>query len=549
MDHEQLFIDHRFDRHPSHEARLVAHYELERPGVFERYAALIVGGLVACLLAGCAVMAYSQPVPCDQQAARMQGTAAPLAVILGDTDANDAKANREMIEAALNTGTRIGTLPIGLVAVDRGVRLPSGSTLQGQGPKTIIRNVQTAAPFGDNCTLQIHPDYNPSGIGYADSFTRPARSSITFADAATASKYALGSWLFTFRWNGYSEPGGSKTWAHKVLAKSGNTITLNSEPQPGANAAAYTRAAVRVSGALEGRSQLKVGAGSLEGFAPGRLVYITAGPVVGNECTGEMRRLMAVSSDGLTLDRPLRSTYAYQQSLAVLLNPVENVTVRDLTVQPYDDTSPPCYFKFVHGLTLQRLTVEGDIQCGLSSGIGIYDCVVKYSVNFNGCRDALVASTKCRHVYLEEACSDCEFANVVVSGSDRGGIVAVSGSPSERITLRDCIIERSADMPIHLIGRECSIDNVVVRNSANPVGWVNVYLGGDGTRVNNFRSDLTTVFVRGRGLSIAHIPTPVFLGWDKPGDQPTGLVVGVPNIDVHFLTPATLALWAFAEVQ
>lgn len=511
--------------------------------------------LIAALFVSVAGLVAGQPVPCEVQGRAIDTPAPTLAIVVDKTDVATAKANREVIEQALRGGGTVN-LPGGLVAVDRGVRLPSGSTLAGAGPKTILRNVATPAPFGDNCTIQIHPQYNDAGIGYADHFTRRQRSAITFADAAAANRYRTGGWLFTYKWDGYlpDKGGSAKTWVHRVAAESGNTITLNVEPQPGADTAVYTKSAVRVSGALEGRSQVKIAAGvpGIE-FIPGRLVWITAGPTVGNECVGECRRITAVSSEAITLDRPLRSTYPYALSLAVILNPVQNVTVRDLTLgMPTNGQAPPCFFERADGLTLQRLNVEGQIDVVLSSNVRIYDCTSTSSLKLNATRDCLVSGGRCLNVFIEEACADCTLTNLLVNAQktkDLAGINAVSGSPSERIAVRDCIIEQSTDMPIHLVGRECVVENLTVRNSANPVAWVNSYIGGDGTRIDGLTSDLTTVFRSGRGVVAANVRTPLFLGWYEPGDQPVGVCVACPKLDTYFLTPATLSQWAISTAS
>lgn len=549
--HETIHPDSRFCNHPLCRGDFIpapAPEIVPQPGWFERRAWLIVGLLFGVVAAGCGAMAViAQPTPCDRSGVKA-ATEPPLAVLVNRPDADAARNNREIIEQALRSGGT-ATLPAGLVAVDRAIRLPSGCTLAGAGPATILRNTQTGAPFGDNCSLVVHPQvHGDVGIGYADGFTRGKNTRITFADAAVANRYNVGGWLFTFAWNGYTTPGGSQTWVHRIESKTGNTLALNVEPQPGANAAVYTRSAVRVSGALEGSSKLKVGAGSLEGFAPGKLLYVTAGPVKGNECCGEVRRLMVVAPDGLTLDRPLRSTYPYALALAVLLSPVEGVTVRDLTLGlPVNASVPPFYAKYAMGLTLQRVVSDGNLDFGQCTGLLVSDCTAAASIKLNGCRDSLVTGSRCKDVYLEEMNSDCAFANVLVSGSQTAGINAVAGSPSERITLRDCVVEAARDMPIHLIGRECVVDNCVVRNSNNPVPWVNVYLGGDGTRVNNLRSDLPIVFRSGRGLSLSRVLTPCYLGWRDPGDQPTGVTVACPAVDTNYLTPATLAQWTISS--
>lgn len=506
-------------------------------------AVIILAAAIVAMFCLPIFIAFGQPIPCDAQAARMQAREPALAITLGKSDVATAKANREVIEQALRNGGTV-TLPEGFIAVDRGLRLPPGCTLQGAGSKTVLRNVATGAPFGDNCTLVIHPQYRDAGIGYADGFDLIGRSTIKFRDAWAIQNYAVNSWLYTFKWNGYAEPGGSKAWVHQVRSKTADTLTLSVAPQAGANAAAYTSSAVRISGAIEGNSSVKIASTLPDDFARGRWVYITAGPTHGNECTGEFRRIVAVTNQALTLDRPLRSTHPYTLALAVLLNPTENVTVRDLAVEPFNDQSPPCYFKFAENLVLQRVVTAGDIHCGLCSNVRMYDCQLSGTINFNGCRHSSATGGRCRQVYLEELCADCSFANLIVAGSQTAGINAPPGSPSERITLRDVIVEQSRDMPIHLIGRECVVENCTVRNSGNPVPWVNVYLGGDGLRVANFRSDLNIVIRSGRDVTLSGIATRTFLGWSGPGDQPTGVCVQCPRIDTYFLSAATLAQWA-----
>lgn len=483
-------------------------------------------------------IAIGQPLPCEQQ-----GRERPAPAIVADrTDLATAKSNREAIEQELRGGGTVN-LPAGLIAVDRAIRLPRGCTLAGVGPQTVVRNCHTGAPFWDACTLVIHPSYNDPGIGYADDIEPVSKTVIRVKDQAAFKKYQVGGWIYTYKWDGYLEPLGARTKVARIIGKGTDTLTLSGQPDPKADKAAYVTTALRVSGASEGSSVIKIAAGQTAELKPGSWVWITEGPTRGNECTGELRRVVRYGNQSITVDRPLRSTHPYTEALAVLLNPVENVIVRDLTIQAFSERVPPCFFERVEGLTMQRVTSEGQIDLVLCTNVRLYGCLATSSIKLNGTRDAIVSGGRCSDVFMEEYCADVTIADLLVSGSGTAGINAVAGSPSERIAIRDCIVEGAKDMPIHLIGRECVVDCVTVRNSKNPVPWVNNYLGGDGLCVSNFRSDLPIVIRSGRDVIVSRIPTKVLLGWSGPGDQPTGVCVACPNVNTSYLTPAAKAQW------
>lgn len=485
------------------ERQLADMYDAMQPGWFERNAWLIV----AFMFAGMLGWSAAQPVPCEVKFHNTEEP--PMAFVIGQTDTASAKANREIIEQALRNGG-VASLPEGLIAVDRGVRLPAGCVLHGAGRhKNILRNVSAGAPFGDNCTIQVIQQSN-AGFGYSggnvpDPIT-VAGSSITFQSQDAARQYAPGSYLWTYVWNGYTGSG-AKTKLHKALARSNATVTVDSAPDTSATAAIWTGRAARFN-ALEGAQRLTIG----QAVKPNQWVLLSNGPKFGNECAGEWRYIVAADANAVTLDRPLRADYGLS-ALAIFATPTTGATVRDLRIDPLDVNHHPVALKNCINLTLLNLDIAGDLHLFGCQYVTIADCRIAGALNLNNCRDVLAKDVLCREVFIEEMCSDLDFRRFTVVQTRPGGagFNQPALSPCERVRLRDVMIAGAGDLPIHLRGRENEIDGLTITGSRAAATWIMSDLSGDRLRVRDLTSDLTVKVSGGSGGDIRGVLGTVYL--------------------------------------
>lgn len=412
-------------------------------------------------------------------------------------------------------------LPDGLVSQSSGLEVVSGVRITG--PRSSLKNVQTQSPFPQNTSLFISPNV----IGYCDQIVGKNGNTITVFDA---SNYRIGGWAFTFVWDGYIT-NSPRVRVHRVLDIVAGVITLDSAPDPAANAAVWVKDAVFVGSVPEGGLRLN----SPTKMKPG-LVRISGGPRRGNEVVGEVRFMDASGK----LDRPLR--LGYQNALAIYLPLTQDVELRDFTIlKPVNSQSQPVYIKNAKDVRLERMRIDGHIGLTTCSRVIIRDCQLSGSIVLNGCQDVVVERCQCTNVYLEEECSDIDFIDVLASGSGTAAFNCPEGSPSERLRFTRCIAENCSDMPWCLYGRENELHDCKVRY-ANPN--VASYFNGDRLTIDGLSSNILVVVKSGKNASLTSIRAPLLLGWDgSPAFQPTGTCVDCKP-DTSRLSPATLAQWS-----
>lgn len=488
------------------------------------------------------VAIWIQPVPCEQQ-----GQDTKPGLIPGEVPELVAEANLRWFES--QRGDIF--IPEGVYWFSRAPRIKSGQRVRGAGmDRTFIRNAYCYSPFGDNCSLQILQGNNP-GYGYADGFFQGPtgrETAIVLKDPSVEVNYQIGGLVFTWKWDGYADGGQNRTRvrSHRITGKAGGRLTLDSAPDPEANAINWTVLGVRIAPVQEKAVKVTCTEKLDYEWKADKLVRVTGGPTVANEMVGEFRRIVSIANGVIELDRPLRQSYGTSASL-LLASPVSDACVSDLTIKaPPHPQGAATYFSSVHGLTLERVRVEGDFQITLSSNVRISNCRSTGSICLNGTHDADVNECRCRHAYCEELVFDATFRNTFISMPLYGGFVSNDWARSERISLLNVVIEGAIDTPVWISGRECLLDNVRVQGSRNTVDYINSYLGGDDFQVRGFRSDLPLVMRTGLRVSLLSVRPTLYLGWANGEPPPVGSAVSCPSINTHFLPDAVKAQWAFA---
>jgi hypothetical protein len=444
------------------------------------------------------------------------GAAPPAAdgVTVGRNDAPTATANRQWIEGQL-AGGAVVTLPAGVVHVDRGLRLPSGSTLIGQGAdRTRLVNSVTGAPFGDNCTLNLQPPTPP--VGYADGWTGLSADRRSCAISGDLARYGAGATVYAWQWDGYdNKPGGQSRQRLTVTATdpAAKRVTFDQPLGPTAGALKWV-AGPACDDLPEGATVARVRRGPA-GVAVGDRVFVTDGPSLANEARGEWRAVVAVDALAVTLDRPLRRAYTLP-ALAVG-PPLAGITVRDLTVAlPANGQSQPLFAKFATGLRFDRVRFGGVAEFTSSADVLLTDCSATDALKLNGAHDVEVRGGRWQNVYAEEGAFDVTLDGLRVGPCPVNGITTTLGC--ERFSVRRCRIEGVRNVPLSSAGLGNVVQDVDVIRGGAPC-----YLSGDGLRVSGLRADVEVMVQSGTGQSLAQVRAPLLsLGWPGAGMGPSG---------------------------
>jgi hypothetical protein len=451
---------------------------------------------------------------------RADAPAAGKEVVVGDADLRVARANRLLIENRLTASDgRPVQLPAGVIHLDRALALGpkhSGRTLQGAGPQTVLRNSHYEATYPLNSTLCL---VSWEGLGYADGLAGPARPGVlTLAGGAAAGNFRAGSVCYAWQWDGYVKPGGQLRSRLVVTAadpKTGEVRYAGDTPDPRALHAKWMDSRP-LTDVREGSPSVTLeNAADAKLYAVGRWVFVTDGPSIANEARGEYRRVTGVDGASVRLDRPLRQSYA--AAALVRVRPVEDVTLRDLTLaQPVNGSAQALASARTVGLRLERVRVglpgerTTEVAIGACAYTTLRDCEFHASLALNTAHDLTAAGGRYLGFTGEEQCQDVTIRDCLIAPAGRPVHGVKFHLDSERVSVLDCRIEGAgaahpaggAVSPLDLRGRECRVHNCRVVNSVVVPGFSASYLGGDGLRVEGLDSDLAVNVTSGRGVRL-----------------------------------------------
>jgi hypothetical protein len=316
------------------------------------------------------------------------------------------------------------------------------------------------------------------------------------------------------------------------------TVVLDSPPKATADRINFARDAFKLKIAKEGLAFFR---GAPNSWNAGDWIKITDGPTYGDEPRGELRRIKAADSGQITLDRPLRCTYG-PTALVCRVTLTQNVAIRDLTLgKPLNQASVPAFFQFAHGVIVERVRCEGDLQVGNQcSDVQVRDCLVDETIGYANGHDLKIQDSRCRHLFFEQMAFDCDIQNVEVVGSRANGVYTNPYAPCERLRFRKVTVDGAGNMPISVGGRDCSFVDCIVRNSRSDAVC---YFLGDRLVIRNLKSDRHVCVLAGRDVNLSQIRARLILGGKEAKYQPTGTAIdcGIPN--VSNLSRETLAKW------
>lgn len=362
------------------------------------------------------VAAAIYPPPCEVQG--QSGNVQPIADFIPDAATEtQAAANRVLLESK----SGVVVLPPGKIVFDQMPRLKSGTTLIGQS--TTLTQSYAGGGFPNNCCLGAAG----SGMGHVDFIEHRGRAQVWCGAAVNCPPGTL-----IYLWASTNSTPSPVREQRTVLARSGNLLRLDGPVDPRANVLKWFTSAAPIADVQEGSASVTVTRGQ---WQAGQSVLVTSGPEIANEAKGELRRIVTVAGQTVTLDRPLRRGY----TLAALarVTPVENVTLRDLTIElPVNKQSESLYASLCRNWRIDHCRIG---RCALGNGDSIYfsDCDIGWVQVAASSHDITFRDCRIQFIGFEEGTHDCE-----ITGCRIGPVTANMNCVSiraqcERITVRD----------------------------------------------------------------------------------------------------------------
>jgi hypothetical protein len=445
----------------------------------------------------------------------------------------DPSANRRNIETIQKSVSKTDYYLNGDYGVDRGVRFTSNSIIAGSSITTArIDNRTTSSPFGDSAVIQCLQGNDP-WIGYADEILRTkTRATVELKDKTVSPRYEIGDqcWSWVFSHSGVATVSPVR---HVITGKNDSLLTLTPAPPTIHDVLCWTSAGFRPTAATEGQYQFK----SYDPLPPaliGKAILISDGQQIANESRGELRTVTKASPSGPTfeINSPLRQSYVTGDLLAVPVNVVENVSVKDVS---FGAGTIGWSFagKFLRNIDFTRCHFDGVVEVIQGDNIRFIDCSFRGGLKLVGVRRSQILGCNLAVVTFEEGCSDILFSDFVLNGVDPfAGFLCNQSQKCERIRLVNGLIRGVTDCPFALEGRECSVEWVAVDC---PVSSAGCYLSGDKAQVRNLTSPNRSLsFQRGRDMFCQNVQAPsVNLGW--PNQESSGVATGIvsPQINTH----------------
>jgi hypothetical protein len=410
----------------------------------------------------CAAALY--PPPCEVVANLQQ----PVADFIVDADtAQAAQANRVLLES--KSGTIV--LPPGTIVFDQAPSLKSGVSLIGNG--TTLTQAYTGGGFPRNAVLATAG----TGIGHVDFIEHRGPARIWCGAAVNCPPGTL-----LYLWISTNSTPSPVRQRRTVIGRSGNLLMLDAPVDQRVNCLKWLADASPIADVLEGGSSVTVTRGT---WPIGSSVLVTSGPEIANEAKGELRRVVAIAGQAVTLDRPLRRSYTLAALARVQL--VEGVTLRDLTIElPVNKQSESLYASLCRGWRLERCTIRRT-AIGNCNEFTFSDCDLGWVQSAASSHDLTFRNCRIQSISLEEGCHDSVIESCRIGPVSANMNCVSLRAQTERITVRDSALLGggwpSSQILMDGPGRECVFSGL--RMSGRTPCW----LKGDRIRLSGVFSD------------------------------------------------------------
>lgn len=344
-------------------------------------------------------------------------------IVTGQVDQSRAAANRVIIEGY--SGAKL--LPAGEIWVDRAPKPQSGVTLVGNG--TTIKQQFTGGNYPLNSTLAAPND----SIGHVSPITH-AGPQLIVVDQAVAAKCPPGTVVYTFVNEGY-KTGGQKQQRRLVLGRQGVQLKLDAAIYPEANAIKWLGSASPINNVQEGMSAIVVTRNV--GIEP-TWVFVTGGPYLANEATGEIRRVVNKQGNIITLDRPLRRSYT--QAAVAYIQPTTDVTLKNLTLDlPLHPQAECLYASFAVNWRVEGCRIP-KVALGNCANVTFKDCDLGWLYVAASSHDILADTCKIVSTTFEEGCFDSQLYGCQLGPVGKNMNVVSILMHSERIRIRNSVL-------------------------------------------------------------------------------------------------------------
>lgn len=220
-----------------------------------------------------------------------------------------------------------------------------------------------------------------------------------------------------------------------MTARNGGTLSLDGLVDPRCNVLKWFADASPIQDVQEGQSAVTVTRGV---FPVASSVLVTAGPQVANESLGELRTVIAAAGNVVTLDRPLRRSY--RDAALARVQPVENVTLRDLTIElPVNAASECLQATLCRNWRLERCTIR-KTALGNCAGWQLIDCDIGHLYVAASSHDITVSGCRVGQLTLEEGTHDVTVDWCRIGPCPQNANCVSVRAQSERLTLRNSVL-------------------------------------------------------------------------------------------------------------
>jgi hypothetical protein len=428
-----------------------------------------------------------------------------LTVIPNDPDPRVRELNRRKLELGGLHRWR------GIVHVDRAPRLPSWTTLEGEGGASVLRQSGKGDEYPSNCTVMLLDTAVGSYDGIVDRDMDDGRDGdwTILGHGTDMGGYQVGRVVWAWRWQSYT--GERERYTVRAVLPEERAVLLDGPVPDHFNALKWANG-LPVHDVAAGADEVRLVPRGPHKLNPPFTAMIAGGPCFVDECAGEFRTVVAVEGSRVLLDRPLTRSW---EKAALILGPwVEHVNIRNLRLDTptMNLGALPFFSRGCVNLTLEGVTTQhGSPVAGFSTSgyVRVRGCDFPGGIGMGTVHDFEASGSRIGPAAIEEGCSDVTLRDgLSYARQGQHGLHVHTGC--ERVTLRDYRVEGFGYNGGSPVATDCPgqvLERVEFRNS-NPS--TAAFLGGDGGRIERLKSDVPVHVTLGQGWAIRQSSAPAW---------------------------------------
>lgn len=371
-----------------------------------------------------------QPHPCGSLIrVAAQNKAVNDEIVVGPVSPEVAKKNREAIE---NKDGEV-RLPVGTILFDAAPKLKSNVSLIGTDNSTILRQMYTGGDYPKNSTVATAG----TGVSHVDFFTHVSRYKIKVAQAV-ADKIGAGTLIYV--WVSTNNAPSPVVQRRTVTNRVADVLTLDQSVDMRCNVLKWFVMASPINDVAEGADTVTIQAGAINLPPPtiDSWVFVTSGPSIANEATGELRKVKGTALSSVRLDRALRR--GYKNAVLARIQPAHNVTIRDLVIDMPINPAAECFYaSLCEGWTIQNCTIR-KTALGNCANLTFDNCTLGWVQAAASSHDLRFTNCRINSITFEEGCHDLLINNSQVGPVGANMNCVSLRAQSERLTIRNTFL-------------------------------------------------------------------------------------------------------------